>query len=132
MSKLFSLSEAATISIHAMIVIGRSDIQLNVQQLAERTESSKHHLAKVLQRLSKAGFISSTRGPSGGFVMKKTPAQISMLDIYEAIEGKIEVSGCTLKKQVCAPNKCVANNFVNKITFDFINYFKNQTLQDYL
>jgi Rrf2 family protein len=132
MAKLFSLSEAATISIHAMILIGRSDIQLNVQQIAERTEASKHHLAKVLQRLTKAGFISSTRGPNGGFVLKKTAEEITMLDIYEAIEGKIDVSSCSLKHQICPKDKCIVNNLVNKVTVDFVNYFKNQTLKNYL
>jgi len=132
MSKLFSLSEAATIGIHAMILIGRAKEQMNVQQIAERTEASKHHLAKVLQRLSKAGFINSTRGPSGGFVLKKPANEISMLDIYEAIEGKVEISRCPLKTQVCPANKCVANNFLNKMTLDFVNHLEKQSLESYL
>jgi len=132
MGKVFSLSEAATISIHAMIIIARSDKQLNALELSIRTESSKHHLAKVLQRLTKAGFIYSSRGPNGGFVMRKKPEEITMLDIYEAIEGKVEDCSCGLQKQVCPSNKCIINNLVNRMTTEFVTYFKSQTIKDFI
>jgi DNA-binding IscR family transcriptional regulator len=47
-------------------------------------------LPKVLQRLAQVGFLSSTRGPNGGFVLRKKPADINLLQIYEAIEGKLQ------------------------------------------
>ena len=67
MAKIFSLSEAASIAIHSMVLIARSDKMMNVVKIAERTGSSKHHVAKVLQRLVKEDYLSSVRGPHGGF-----------------------------------------------------------------
>ena len=66
MSKIVSLSEAASIAIHGMILVARSDKLVNVNKIAEINTSSRHHVAKVFQRLVKEGFINSNRGPSGG------------------------------------------------------------------
>ncbi len=131
MSKIVSLSEAASIAIHAMILIAKST-KINVIQIAELTESSKHHVAKVMQRLVKDGFIVSQRGPNGGFALKRVAAEISLLQIYEAIEGKIEISACPLNKQVCPFDKCLYNNVTNNLTLDFKTFLENHTLEMYL
>jgi len=47
-------------------------------------------LAKVLRRLVKAGLLRSTRGVTGGFGLRRTAAEISLLDIVEGIEGRIQ------------------------------------------
>ena len=73
MSKIVTLSEAASIALHAMVLITRSTEKLNVGQIAESIDSSKHHVAKVMQRLAKENFVASNRGPSGGFVLKMKP-----------------------------------------------------------
>jgi DNA-binding IscR family transcriptional regulator len=61
MSKIVSLSEASSIAIHGIILIARSSVSLNVIQIADATGTSKHHVAKVMQRLVKENFISSQR-----------------------------------------------------------------------
>ena len=91
MSKVVTLSEAASLAIHAMVIIGRSGNTINAQLMAQRMHSSRNHLAKVMQRLVKGGFVKSARGPSGGFVLNKSANEISLLDIYECIEGPIEL-----------------------------------------
>ena len=50
MSKIVTLSEAASIALHSMVLIARSEEKLNVGQIAEKIDSSKHHVAKVMQR----------------------------------------------------------------------------------
>ncbi|HRW63339.1 MAG TPA: Rrf2 family transcriptional regulator [Bacteroidales bacterium] len=132
MSKVFSLSEAASIAIHGVILIAQHTEGLNVIQIADRTNTSKHHVAKVMQRLVKAGYLISHRGPSGGFILKKEPTSISFLDIYEIIEGPIELSSCPMDKQVCPFDKCIMNNVTSKMTIDFKNYLKDQTVDKYI
>jgi len=132
MSKVFSLSEAASIAIHGVILIAQHTEGLNVIQIAERTNTSKHHVAKVMQRLVKAGYLISHRGPSGGFILKKESSTISFLDIYETIEGPIELSSCPMDKTVCPFDKCIMNNVTSKMTIDFKNYLKDQTVDKYI
>jgi Rrf2 family protein len=132
MSKIVSLSEAASIALHGLILIAREQDGLNVIKIAERTNTSKHHVAKVMQRLVKAGFLYSQRGPSGGFALKKKPAEINFLDIYETIEGNIEINACPMEKPICPFDKCIMNNVTNKMTNEFRSYLKEQTIDQYI
>jgi Rrf2 family protein len=131
MSKIVSLSEAASIGIHGMILISRSKVPVNVIRIAELTGSSRHHVAKVMQRLSKAGFITSLRGPSGGFSIVPNPGAVTFLDIYEAIEGKIQISECPNDKQICPFEKCIMNNVISKMSEDFREYLAKQSISDF-
>lgn len=132
MSRILTLSEASSIAVHGMILVARSDKLVNVNHIAELTSSSRHHVAKVFQRLVKENFISSNRGPSGGFSMKMAPADISFLDIYEAIEGKIEITKCPLDKPICPFDKCIFKNVIKDLTLEFRKYMEEQTLDKYL
>ena len=132
MSRLVSLSEAASIAIHGIILIARTKIPLNVIHISELTGTSRHHVAKVMQRLAKEGYISSQRGPSGGFMLNKPADKISFLDIYEAIEGKLEIPSCPMDKKVCPFNKCIMDNIMTRMTVEFSQYLREQMVADYL
>lgn len=132
MSRIIALSEAASIAIHSLVLIARSEEMMNVLQISAATGSSKHHVAKVLQRLVKDGYVTSSRGPSGGFLMKKDPKEITLLDIYEAIEGKIEITNCPMDNPVCPFDKCLMGNVVSKLTAQFRDHMASQTLEEFL
>ena len=61
MGKVVTLTEAASIALHGMIIIARSKHLVNVQEIAELTGTSRHHVAKIFQRLVKAGYLYSQR-----------------------------------------------------------------------
>lgn len=132
MSKIFSLSEAGSIAIHSMVLIAGSETKLNVVKISERTGSSKHHVAKVLQRLVKDDFLSSNRGPHGGFELKKPPEEINLLEVYESIEGKVEITECPMDNLICPFEKCILGTVVSDMTRNFKDYMSNQKLSDYL
>ena len=95
-NRVFNLSEAASIAIHSVVFIAKNDGLINVIKISEKFGFSKHHVAKVLQRLNKVGIVGSNRGPSGGFYLLMNPENVSLLDIYEAIEGKIPEPECPM------------------------------------
>jgi Rrf2 family protein len=132
MSKIVNLTEAASIAFHGMILLARSEKPLNVIEIAEKMSSSKHHVAKIMQRLVKVGYLDSSRGPSGGFSLKKNAKEIDLLTIYQAIEGNLESGACTMDKPVCTFETCIYSNIIEKMTCDFKNYLQNQKLSDYL
>jgi Rrf2 family protein len=132
MGNIVHLSEAASIAIHSLVLIAKSDIQLNVQNIAGKTGSSRHHVAKVLQRLTKEGFIASSRGPLGGFHLKMLPHEITLLGIYEAIEGPLNIQKCPADHQICPFNKCLMDDVAHQMTIQFKNYLQSQTVQSYL
>ena len=132
MPKIITISEAASIAIHGMVLVARSGGMINVQHIATATQSSRHHVAKVFQRLVKENLVVSHRGPNGGFTIKKDPSGISLLNIYEAIEGEIEIGDCPLERPICPFNKCLMGNVISEMTRGYIDYLSKQTLDQYL
>lgn len=132
MSKIVTMSEAASIAVHAMVLIARSEKNINVNRLSDSTGASKNHIAKVMQRLVKQNLIKSTRGPTGGFVLGRPATRITLLEIYETIEGKIEVDGCPMEKQVCPFDKCLMGGIANRLSLEFRDHLKKQTLSSYM
>jgi len=132
MSRIFALSEAASIAIHSMVLIARSERGLNVGQVARVTGFSKNHIAKILQRLARNDMLASVRGPAGGFSLKADPQQITLLDIYQAIEGNLEIGTCPLRRKVCGFDRCLMENIVSDLTIKFKQFLQGQVLQSYL
>ncbi len=132
MAKLVHFSEAASLALHAMVLIAKAEGHVNVNSLAAEMEASRNHLAKVLQQLVRSNFLRSVRGPSGGFMLKISADKISILEIYEAIEGSIDVPECPLDRHICPFNKCMLNGMVAEVTLKFKKYFQEQTLEDFV
>ena len=131
MSKLINLSEAAFLAIHSMSLIAKADeSRLNVHKLAEMLEASPAHLAKVFQKLNKADLTISVRGPAGGFELKRPAKEITFLDIYEAIVGKVALQFCPLGKNRCTFEKCIFKSDLNRISAEILDTYKNITLAD--
>ena len=133
MGSVVRFSEAASIALHGTVLIAKSDKFLNVTKIAEEITGSRHHVAKVMQRLSKEGYIKSLRGPTGGFVLVKKPEEVSLLDLFQAIEGKITVYECPFeKKDNYNFEKCLLGDVMHRITQEFIDYLGNQFVSDYM
>jgi Rrf2 family protein len=81
-----------------------------VDDIAVIMDIPKSFLAKILQRLTKAGIVKSSRGIKGGFQLAKKPRQISLLDIIEAIQGPAGMNRCAINKDICRfSNTCTVH-----------------------
>ncbi len=132
MASIINLSDAVSIGIHSMVIVAKSENPVNAIQLSEMLHKSKHHIAKVMQRLVKVGYLDSFRGPTGGFTIIVDPAKIYLYDIYTAIEGEVHVKECKGEGELCPLDKCIYNNLAKKLTAEFVDYFKSQTIKDYM
>ncbi len=129
LSKILNISEAATIAIHSMALIARSKELLNAQEIAKITGFSKNHISKVLQQLVKYHFLISTRGPKGGFVLKHNPEEVSLMEIYRAIDGEIEKgTNCKMHCDNCPFNSCIFGGLSQKFSREFSEYLTTKNL----
>jgi Rrf2 family protein len=80
---------------------------LSTKALAEFHGVPKEYLSKALQSLSQAGLVDTTLGPSGGYRLAKPPAEITFLDIVEAVEGNSRTFVCNniRENNPCLPKK---------------------------
>jgi Rrf2 family protein len=78
-----------------------------VDKIAKAKKIPKSFLAKILQKLTKAGIVKSFRGVKGGFQLVKKPQAISLLDVIEAIDGPVAMNRCAIDKRMCSlSNEC--------------------------
>lgn len=71
-------------------------------EIAERQEVSRKYLETLLASLRAAGLIRSVSGARGGHELSRPPDQISLREIFEALEGTDGFVQCTAHPEVCA------------------------------
>jgi Rrf2 family transcriptional regulator, nitric oxide-sensitive transcriptional repressor len=69
---------------------------LTSEVIAERTKVPKGYLSKILRDLTVAGLITSQRGPNGGFTLSRVAADISILDVVNAVDPIDRILHCPL------------------------------------
>jgi Rrf2 family protein len=89
-------SQATNYALHTMMYfvalpVGKT---VSVQQLAEVQKLSPTYLSKILTKLVKADMIESTPGVHGGYRLMRNRAEISFLDVVQAIEGTASLFHC--------------------------------------
>ena len=132
MAHLIQLSEAASIALHSVALMAGSPGSLfSVKQIARRLGVSANHLAKVMQRLVKSDILSSSRGPKGGFSMALPLEQVSLLDIYEAIDGRLSNNPCILNRKNCIFTECMFGNLFSNLNQEVSDYLKNKKISDF-
>lgn len=59
-----------------------------VQAIGARQAIPTRYLEQIFQRLRRAELVTGKRGPGGGYVLSRAPAEITLRDIVEAVEGE--------------------------------------------
>lgn len=73
----------------------------SAKDIAEAYGLPQEALAKILQRLVKAGMLTSLHGTNGGYVLAKRPQAISAFDVIRAIDGPMFFTACSTQKGDC-------------------------------
>jgi Rrf2 family protein len=132
MSSLLKISEAASLALHATAVMaGARGERVTARTMASFLGVSEAHLSKVLQRLTKAGLVRGTRGPRGGFRLTRPAGQISLRDVYEAVEGSLKVERCLLGVPVCGKKRCPVAGLFERLGNEMIKTLAKTTLSDF-
>ncbi len=74
---------------------------VRIKTIAQRQGISEKYLEKIVRLLRKAGLVNGLRGPGGGYMLAYTPDQISLGQIMEAVQGRIELCPCLGEPEQC-------------------------------
>jgi Rrf2 family protein len=97
------INRASAYALHALMYMARHVTQLPAtsKAMARAEGIPQAYLAKVLQQLVKAGFIRSVKGRERGYVFARPPEEISLLDLFEAMEEQPLFDDCPLRHCAC-------------------------------
>ena len=108
---------------------GNAQEKVSLQQVAKRQAISEKYLWQIANRLKAAGLISAVPGARGGYTITKTPAEITLADILEALEGKLTLAPCVKTASVCSRSgACVSREVWREINRKLIESMKSITL----
>lgn len=131
MANILKISEAASLGIHSVILLAcYKDKLLSTRDIAQTLSASEAHLSKILQRLIKHGFVQSIRGPQGGFRLLKSPQDITLMDIFEAIEGPFQATSCLFQHPLGKCEACIFEELINSCNRITLDYFSNTKISD--
>ena len=130
---MIQISEAASLALHSMMHLAQAENEpLSVDAIAARIDVSRAHLSKVLQRLSKSGLVRGTRGPGGGYALSRPPGEISLLEVYVAIDGPLPRTTWLLGHSKCLLGGCRVGELLTLTTRSFVEHLAGHSLADFV
>jgi Rrf2 family protein len=90
------LAQKTRYALRALLYLAEAEAGRSVQvaEIAATQQVPRKYLELILLDLKKAGFVSSRRGPGGGYVLAKPPAEISFAEVIRLMDGPIALVPC--------------------------------------
>ena len=131
MKGVLRISDAASMAMHTLALMSVAPESLySTKSVADKLAVSGAHLSKVLQRLARAGLVESERGPKGGFRLGRPAEDISLLDVYEAIEGPFKPKDCVMNERTCIGAGCMFGDLLGDMNREFKEYMQSKRLAE--
>jgi len=98
------ITRQADYAVRAVLYLAKlgEDKRAATSQIAQRQQIPPSFLAKIVSQLSVAGLLQTSRGARGGVSLARSPEEISLLEVVEAIDGPILLNECVAQNGACA------------------------------
>ncbi|HEC62861.1 MAG TPA: Rrf2 family transcriptional regulator, partial [Candidatus Acetothermia bacterium] len=97
-------SKAVKYTLTALIQLVTHTPQTQLRSLAATAHVPYPFLAKLVPTLVQAGILSSSRGKGGGVRLARPPAEISLLQVIQAVDGNRILTDCPFHPRPCPGN----------------------------
>ena len=102
-----------------------------VKHIAEQSDIPTHFLAKILQQLARKGFLRSSKGPTGGFSLRRPAAEITIIELVESIDGLADYQRCPGGMTECNDDQpCGLHDSWKLLRDRIIEYLERTTIAD--
>jgi Rrf2 family protein len=100
------------------------------EEIAQATRVPKAYLSKVLQGLVQAGVVKSQRGSGGGMSLAKKPADLTILEVVNAVDPIKRITTCPLELASHGSRLCPLHRRVDNALALVEDAFRGSTLQE--
>ena len=105
--------------------------RLQTSDIAQRQAIPESYLIKIVNRLAQVELLQTYRGSEGGIALARPAEQISMLEVIQALEGKINLNVCSREPAHCdISNQCLARPMWTGLQNVFDQYLESLKLSD--
>jgi Rrf2 family protein len=131
------LSTKSTYGLRAMVNIALEEEKraISISEISKKEGISSVYLEQLLNKLRRKNLVKSVRGPAGGYILSRSPSNITVGDIVKTLEGSITPVDCAAGregwKNVCGKSKnCVAKIVWAKLARAIDDCLESVTLAD--
>lgn len=109
----------------------RDGASVKAAELAELLGTTANYLPQVLRPLVRRGWITSDRGPTGGYRFTADATEVSLFEVLEAVEGPWDENRCVLRGKPCpAIDLCVLHEPWQRARGALVAELKRTTVAD--
>ena len=139
---IIRISDAASIALRSMAYLAAAgESGAKISEIASAIGASKNHLAKVLALLASEGLVHSERGPSGGVRLARRGCDISLAQVYDAVEANQDERReeplfaaskvpCLMEKKGCTLRTCLFRPFIEEAQRKFREVIESHSVLD--
>jgi Rrf2 family transcriptional regulator, cysteine metabolism repressor len=99
------------------------------REISEAESLPGAYLEQIMAALRRSGLVTGTRGTRGGYVLTRSPEQITLTELVTALEGPIELAECPGGPSCCAsPETCAVREVFDSAEAALLGVFDAQTL----
>jgi len=105
----------------------------SLSEISLRQGISISFLEQIFLKLKKNKLVHSSRGPTGGYLLSKSPTEIKLSNIIQAVDEKIKTVGCKKEsKKACNGKsvKCITHSLWDDLENHINSFFEQNTLND--
>ena len=131
------LSSKGRYAVMAMADLAKNNDKtpISLSEISLRQGISLSFLEQLFLRLKKNNLVLSSRGSRGGYVLSKSPEEIKLSSIINAVDEKIKTVKCKREsKRGCngKSSKCITHDLWDDLESHINNFFETNTLKDIL
>ncbi len=127
------LGQTCEYALRVMVFLAANEGQpVTTRAIATGTLVPEGYLAKILQTLSRAGFVKSQRGLHGGSVLRKAADDITLLEIVQAINPLRRIETCPLALAWHGKDLCPLHRRLDEAIAGVETVLRNSTIADLL
>ena len=127
------ISQTLEYALRAIVTLAQhEDRPMVTAKIAETTKMPPGYLYKVLQQLARGGLVQSQRGLKGGYILARSPADISVLNVVDVMDPLKRIHTCPLELETHGSELCALHRLLDNTMDTIERTFAATTILDLL
>ena len=113
------------------LAVGSGERSASAKEIADRYGIPLPLLSKVLQKLTRGGFLRSEHGTNGGYRLARDPRQVNALEVIRVIDGPTALMSCFTGQKKCGQSgTCTVREPLRRVHQGILHLLENITISD--
>ncbi|MFH1073991.1 MAG: Rrf2 family transcriptional regulator [Candidatus Firestonebacteria bacterium] len=88
-------------AVRALKYLAEKGEEASAAELTKQLKIPWPFMRKIMQLLGKNGFVKSSKGPGGGFILLRKPEEVFLIELIKLFQGPVCLNECVFKKKIC-------------------------------